>query len=167
MQCFFQFLSMADWCKSWWKCALAVTVTGTCLTNTIMIMMIKEWGLCALRHGIQISMEAILACHPARSTEWLDCHPKSCELWRIRTGPIQDRLCHEMQLAGAMASHHVDIFSKLNALILVWSEHNQRRDQWGAVRITSLNPKFNGSPFNWLATQLYPQKRQAGWQFPV
>ena len=46
------------------------------------------WGLCALRHGIQISMEAILACHPARSTEWLDCHPKWCELWRIRTGPI-------------------------------------------------------------------------------
>ena len=33
-------------------------------------------------------MEAILACHPARSTEWLGCHPKSCELWRIRTGPI-------------------------------------------------------------------------------
>ena len=33
-------------------------------------------------------MEAILACHPARSTEWLDCHPKSYELWRIRTGPI-------------------------------------------------------------------------------
>ena len=33
-------------------------------------------------------MEAILACHPARSTEWLDCHPKSCERWRIRTGPI-------------------------------------------------------------------------------
>ena len=35
----------------------------------------EECGLCALRHGIQISMEAILACHPARSTEWLDCHP--------------------------------------------------------------------------------------------
>ena len=47
-----------------------------------------QWGLCALRHDIQISMEANLACHPARSTEWLDCHPKSCELWRIRTGPI-------------------------------------------------------------------------------
>ena len=29
----------------------------------------NHWGLCALRHGIQISMEAILACHPARSTE--------------------------------------------------------------------------------------------------
>ena len=29
----------------------------------------SEWGLCALRHDIQISMEAILACHPARSTE--------------------------------------------------------------------------------------------------
>ena len=50
----------------------------------------RRWGLCALRHGIQISMEAILACHPARSTEWLDCHTKSCELciWRVRTGPI-------------------------------------------------------------------------------
>ena len=53
-----------------------------------------EWGLCALRHGIQISMEAILACHPVRSTEWLKCHPKSCELWRIRTGPIRrDTAC--------------------------------------------------------------------------
>ena len=49
------------------------------------------WGLCALRHGIQISMEAILACHPTRSTEWLDCHPKSCELWHIRTGPIRSQ----------------------------------------------------------------------------
>ena len=29
-----------------------------------------------------------LACHPARSTEWLDCHPKSCERWRIRSGPF-------------------------------------------------------------------------------
>ena len=48
----------------------------------------RQWGLCALRHGIQISMEAILACHPARSTEWLDCHPKSCELWHIHTGLI-------------------------------------------------------------------------------
>ena len=39
-------------------------------------------------------MEAILACHPARSTEWLDCHPKWCEdyeLWRIRSGPIWTR----------------------------------------------------------------------------
>ena len=47
-----------------------------------------QWGLCALRHGIQISMEAILACHPARCTEWLHCQPKSCELWRIGMGPI-------------------------------------------------------------------------------
>ena len=33
------------------------------------------WSLYTLRHGIQISMEAILACHPAssRSAEWLDC----------------------------------------------------------------------------------------------
>ena len=40
-----------------------------------------QWSSCALRHGIQISMEAILACHPARSTEWLDWVTNSCELW--------------------------------------------------------------------------------------
>ena len=39
-----------------------------------------EWGLCALCHGIQISMEAILAWHPARSTEWLYWVANSCEL---------------------------------------------------------------------------------------
>ena len=47
-----------------------------------------KWGLCALRHGIQNSMEAILACHPAGSTEWLDCGAKWCERWRMHTSPI-------------------------------------------------------------------------------
>ena len=47
-----------------------------------------QWGLCALRHGIQFSMEAILACHQARSTQCLDWVAKWCELWRVRTGPI-------------------------------------------------------------------------------
>ena len=56
-------------------CAL---VSWWCITWTQLV----QWGLWALRHGIQISMEAILACHPARSTEWLDCHPKWCEQWR-------------------------------------------------------------------------------------
>ena len=32
---------------------------------------ILQWGPCALHHWIQSSMEAILACHPAVSTEWL------------------------------------------------------------------------------------------------
>ena len=32
-------------------------------------IVIHQWGLCALRHGIQVLMEAILACHPAKSTE--------------------------------------------------------------------------------------------------
>ena len=63
------------------------------------------WGLCELRHGIQISMEAILACHPAGSTEWLDCHPKSCELWRIRTGPITiTRLLSSTDLSWSVTS---------------------------------------------------------------
>ena len=47
-----------------------------------------RWGLCALHHGIQNSMEAILACYPARSTEWLDWVAKPCEGWRMRTSPI-------------------------------------------------------------------------------
>ena len=43
-------------------------------------------GLCALHHGIQ--MEAILACHPALSKEWLDWVANSCELWCNQTSPI-------------------------------------------------------------------------------
>ena len=33
-------------------------------------------------------MEAILTCHPALSTKWLDGVAKWCERWRMRTGPI-------------------------------------------------------------------------------
>ena len=51
-----------------------------------------KWGLCWLRHGIQNSMEAILACHPALSRDWLDWVAKSCELWQICTGPILSML---------------------------------------------------------------------------
>ena len=54
-----------------------------------------KWDLCALRHGIQISMEAILACHPARSTEWL---AQAATQNRVKygvlscsTGPIQQK----------------------------------------------------------------------------
>ena len=50
-----------------------------------------QWGLCAWRHGIQISTEAFLACHPALSTEWLDWVAQWCELWRMRTGSIIPR----------------------------------------------------------------------------
>ena len=39
--------------------------------------------LCVLHHGIQNSMEAILACHPGLSI--------SCELWRIHTDPIAEQ----------------------------------------------------------------------------
>ena len=39
-------------------------------------------GPCALHHCIQNSMEAILACHPALSTKWLDWVAISRILWR-------------------------------------------------------------------------------------
>ena len=48
----------------------------------------SKCGLCALRHGIQNSMEAILACHPALSVQWLDLAAKCCDLWRNRRSPI-------------------------------------------------------------------------------
>ena len=53
-------------------------------------------------------MEAILACHPARSTEWLDCHPKSCELWRIHTGPIMRTFKVALILLSMSAPHQWD-----------------------------------------------------------
>ena len=87
-----------------------------------------EWGLCTLHHGIQISMEAILACHPARSTEWLDCHPKWCELWRIRTGPIWPRNGWESK-KGVLTCHTTSwrtfSFASLERHFRCWS--NQRR----------------------------------------
>ena len=49
-------------------------------------------GLCTLHNVIQISIEAILACHPALSTEWLDWVANSFELWRICTDPVMPEL---------------------------------------------------------------------------
>ena len=36
----------------------------------------------------KIQLEAILACHPALSTEWLDWVAKLCELWCIHMGLV-------------------------------------------------------------------------------
>ena len=47
-----------------------------------------QWGLCAVRHGIQNSMEAILACHQAQATKILDWVAFPCERWCMRAGPI-------------------------------------------------------------------------------
>ena len=61
---------------------------GRTLTASTEISCMAWRGLCALRHGIQNLMEAILACHPALSTEWLDWAASSCELWRNLREPI-------------------------------------------------------------------------------
>ena len=95
----FASLVQSLWCKwlvqHFWTERLRVRSRRSATMQTVgprrplkVFACLVQWGLCALRHSIQISMEAILSCHPARSTKWLDCHPKSCELWRIRTGPI-------------------------------------------------------------------------------
>ena len=88
-RCFFLIFFFSLW--SWVAQPLGVGYTHI-ICSVFQCCDLCWWGLCALRHGIQILKEAILACHPARSTEWLDCHPKSCELWRSRTGPIPSDL---------------------------------------------------------------------------
>ena len=55
------------------------------LSGLLGLFMTAQWGSCALHHWIQSSMEAILACHPAVSTEWLDWVAISRILWRMRT----------------------------------------------------------------------------------
>ena len=55
-------------------CHLGVSVDGAFqlavpLMRSSLQVNEKDLGLCAFRHAIPISMEAILACHPARSTE--------------------------------------------------------------------------------------------------
>ena len=41
-------------------------------------------------------MEVILACHPARSSEWLDWVAKSFDVWRVRKGPIDFLSCQTL-----------------------------------------------------------------------
>ena len=67
-------------------------ITHACLSIKPIISsfrsLITHNGGCALCYAIQNSMEAILACHPALSTKWLDWVAKWCERWCMRTGPI-------------------------------------------------------------------------------
>ena len=80
-------------------------------------------GLCALCHRIQISVEAILACHPARSTAWLDCHPKPCELWHIHTRSIESiaiRSCVQKQQTDC--GYSVDFFLEFFFAVFCTSE---------------------------------------------
>ena len=54
-----------------------------------------ERGPCILRHAIQISTEAIKACHPALSTEWLAGWTAiSRILWCMCTGPFGHSISH-------------------------------------------------------------------------
>ena len=55
----------------------------------IQLFQSQENGACAHYFmASKYSMEAILSCHPALSTEWPDWVAISCELWRICTGPV-------------------------------------------------------------------------------
>ena len=49
----------------------------------------SQSGLCALRHGIKNSMEAMLACHPALSTEWL-AGWKNCVNYGVSHAPLTE-----------------------------------------------------------------------------
>ena len=134
-----------------------------------------EWGLCALRHGIQLSMEAILACHPARSTDWLDCHPKSCELWRIRTGPIHDffeahcrRHGKHLEIPG-LKPYGTHLLSQLRSLhfprVLLWLMNVQVDARSGTDLVKSMNSVQNLSSLTsaWLGHFSRTKKRDLSW----
>ena len=56
--------------------------------SKLQVSWLSDIGACTLRHGIQNSMEAILACRPALSTEWLGWVAISCEVWCMRTSSV-------------------------------------------------------------------------------
>ena len=79
--------------------------------NSLSSPCIMGRALCALRHGIQNSMEATMACHPA--TECLDWVAVSCKLWRMRTGVIVR--CYRPDLAPA----HLPLLSAVAEYLLL------------------------------------------------
>ena len=81
-----------------------LTVRTVISTVRVLLSLYVQWGPCALRHGIQNSMEAILACHPARSTKLLNWVAKWCERWRMRTGPIDGDQHQAMYTVGVCFS---------------------------------------------------------------
>ena len=90
-----------------WSVSLFLSKTYLCLVHNLRASVqckcvcVGGGGGCVLRHGIQNSMEAILACH----------QPRSCELWRMRTGPsfqlffLSRRFCSSRALW--VASHRL------------------------------------------------------------
>ena len=103
-----KFTKWTIFCKNYPFCSLSLHLV-LCL-----------WGLCTLRHGIQNSMEAILAFHPAWPTEWLDCWlAKWCENWRIRTGPIGHTKCRQVTRVG-MVSCARKAKAKAGRFLTVW-----------------------------------------------
>ena len=104
----------------------------------------EEWWPCALRHGIQSSTEAILACHPARSTEWLDWVAKSCEWWCMRTGLIpKGRIATHSWIwtcdGNAQPKRKSQILLTCYRLWLVLAECNRHRLKSGRVRLFFLS----------------------------
>ena len=86
-------------------------------------LVMKAW--CQLprwrHHFIQLSMEAILACQPALSTEWLDWVARWCELWRIRTGPIASILVQASSLF--LLSMQSRVWSRVGDAWSWWAIH--------------------------------------------
>ena len=80
-------------------------------------------------------MEAILTCHPALTTEWLDWVAFSCEIWYLCTGPI------------------ISMFTKFNNYYCCHSGastcvYNVRHTAWGSEigSLTSLDaPELHAS----------------------
>ena len=63
-------------------------------------------------------MEAILAPYPVRSTEWLVCHPKTCELWPAVLLSFFNCNCRkELQLKDAIQENMLAIHAMVAELV--------------------------------------------------
>ena len=84
------FYTMVQKSQKWPKTQIkggGPALSPTTNTETSFMMDVSKQGPCTLRHRIQNSMEAILACHPALSTKWLDWVAQWCERWCMMYRP--------------------------------------------------------------------------------
>ena len=139
-----------------------------------------KWWLCALRHCTQNSMEAILACHPALSTKWPDGVAKSCELWRIRTGPIRslDSLSNDQILFGELGVTEkvstccgVERYPKeetYGAILKKWKHwpgaRNSHTDQWYQIRLKTGKAQNCDANYLWVESNTTNASGLGLWQ---
>ena len=66
----------------------------------------NQWAMCTLHHGIQYSMEAILACHPALSTGWVGWLANRVNYDMFAPAPLIRSVVYLVSSASLYCKHH-------------------------------------------------------------